>query len=209
MSARIASIALMLCCLSACTGNSQNILQYLDAVGGKERWEAISSLKVESTVDYFSKNYNNIGGVQDLEVNQILRAVNSFGKYYCKILSVKNGSRKLVYDGKKMKESTSEGFAYEVDDNVIEQYKKREIHFGEPWLALKADSIKYLGEESESQIVYEVYKVIYLGLVRKYFIERNSHLLHKVSMFNDASVTILEDYKSVNGYLIPFTRKAM
>jgi len=174
---------------------SQDIDKYIQAVGGREALSNIFALRCTIRVkysqqkDYVSKQTITKDGLYKCETNELF------------------GTRIVLYDGKKMVELAPTGHTYYPSNGEINEYVKRTFLLGEPWIALNADTITFIGEDVDSVHQYFVYKVKYLAFERTYFISKIDNLLYKVSMFNGKTVTYFSDYRQVGQLKIPFKRE--
>ena len=94
-----------------------------------------------------------------------------------------------------------------VDDNVLLEFKRREIVFGDPWVVLNADWTTFQGKDSVEGKSCYVVEVSYIGMTWKYYLNASNYSLVMKSFSNDHVRTYFSDYRNVDGYMIPFIRK--
>lgn len=188
-------------------GESQSIPSindYVRAAGGMERWESMQNVVIKSETNYYTKMHSSNGAKLIPEKSTSRKVITSDGRYFSEITTLLEGKRKVVYNGIMMKEISPSGFVYEDSKEIIDQYKMREIHLGEPWIATHADEVKYLGEESDGKNEFLVFQVTRLSFDRKYYILRSTKMLFKVTLFDGKNQSFFDDYRDVDGYKIPF-----
>ncbi len=181
-----------------------SIDDYITAVGGLEKWRSIQNISIAAEVNYYSKAYAADGIQLKPEKAWTNKLILADGRYFSENVTLEGGKRKLLYDGTTMKLISPDGFIYEETAEVVEQYKKREIHLGEAWIAANADEVKFLGEESDGKNEFLVFRVSRLDFDRNYYILKGSNRLFKVTLFNGMTQAFYEDYRDVDGYIIPF-----
>jgi hypothetical protein len=179
---------------------AQDIEGYLHAVGGKENLKSTINIRLSYTVEYYPSKH------EQPKSYAIIKIVNDKGFYRCEYYNEVDGKSLLVFDGKEMMEIRPTGYIYKLSGNEIDEYRRREIYFGEAWLALNAERINYIGEERVSSIDCYVYDINSYGMTRKFYIGKNDSLLHKVTMYNGVTSLILSDYQSIGPFKIPLTR---
>jgi len=181
-----------------------SIEDYLNAVGGKEKWRSMDNIFIKSEVSYYNKTYTSSGIHLRLEKVWSTKIITADGRYFSESTTIEGGKRRTIYDGYTMKEISPDGFVYEDTEEVIRQYRMREIHLGEAWIATNADEVKFLGEESDGKIELLVFLVTRLDFDRKYYVVKSNNRLFKVTLFNGITQSFFEDYRDIDGYLIPF-----
>lgn len=186
---------------------AQQIEQFIEKAGGQQKWNSIKTLIIESENQYYNKYYIGDSVVYKPTYTLNRSQIDSLGHYNSQTEDEFGQTSKIIYDGNSMLEMRPNGYMIEMSDNEIAQYKRRVIYFGEAWLALKAEMVKFISKESGPDSQYEVYEVTYLDLPRKFYIRKDNHLLEKQTIFNGYTETHYDDYRSVNGLLIPFSIK--
>ena len=188
-------------------GDSQStpsINEYVGAVGGMERWKSIQNVVIKSETNYYTKMHSSNGTKLTPEKSFSRRVITSEGHFFLETTTLRSGKRRIVYNGIKMKEISPSGFVYEDSNEIINQYKMREIHLGEPWIAMHADSVTFIGKEVDGKNEFLVFLVTRLDFNRKYYILKSTMLLFKVTLFDGNTQAFFEDYRDVDGYKIPF-----
>lgn len=181
-----------------------SIDDYINAVGGVEKWRSIRNISITAEVNYYAKTYSADGIQMKPEKSWTHKLILADGRYFSENITVEGSKRRSVYDGSTMKQISPDGFIYEETTEVVGQYKKREIHLGEAWIAANADEVKFLGEESDAGNEYLVFLVTRLNFDRKYYVLKANNRLFKVTLFNGVTESFFEDYRDVDGYLVPF-----
>ncbi len=184
-----------------------SINSYLEAVGGEERWKGLSSLIVEAESEYIKSASGNLLAPQ-ISTKSHTRAVSRIPDLFkIEIVGLRNGNYTLICNGKELREIFEGGHETNAPEYIINEYKKRSFHLGEPWIVLNAEKVEYLRNEIVDNKDCSVFSVIRLGLERLYYIQNEDNLLYMVSMFEGKAITYFSDYRNMNGYLVPFKKR--
>ncbi len=192
---------------SFCQAQKRTINHYLEAVGGERQWKGLSSLIVESESEYIESAVGDLI-LPPISSKNHTRAISRTPGYFkLEISSLSNGKYKLIYNGKELKEIFEGGHETSAPEYIIDEYKSRSFHLGEPWIVLNAEKVKYIRNEIVDSRDCSVFSVMRMGLERLFYIHNDDNLLYMVSMFDGKTLTYFSDYRNINGYIVPFRKR--
>lgn len=178
------------------------IAKHIEAHGGAEKWDAISSMTISGNFTSFSQEHD------------FFAVKSNKGEYYS---TLNIGQHKVVeaFDG--IKGWTDDPW-FEVPfpralNNIEINAFKQKAEFFTPFYKYKekGHSVEYIGEENVDGVDTYVIKLTrHNGMLETWYLDKNTYLEFKsVSQWTDFAMpssaeSYFEDFRTVNGLVIPF-----